>query len=59
MTEIIRKYKILNGLSDEFVEKIKQIFVFGLKYIDSKNVLIVMVGGDVLVKGPNSLGELG
>jgi alpha-tubulin suppressor-like RCC1 family protein len=59
MTEIIRKYKILNGLSGEFVEEIEQIFVFGLKYTDSKNVLIVMVGGDVLVKGPNSLGELG
>jgi alpha-tubulin suppressor-like RCC1 family protein len=65
MSEIINKFNVLNGLSDEFKQNIYLFYIFGdfdrrtETFTGKKNVLIVTKNDEVYAFGGNSSGVLG
>jgi alpha-tubulin suppressor-like RCC1 family protein len=59
MSEIIKKIKVLNELSENFLSEIKCLYVFKDYYKNDKNVLIVTNDDNVFAFGDNNYGVLG
>jgi alpha-tubulin suppressor-like RCC1 family protein len=65
MSEIVNKFNVLNGLSDEFKQNIYLFYIFGdfdrrtETFTGKKNVLIVTKNDEVYAFGGNSSGVLG